>query len=124
MKYYVIERTNQKASWNSRKFKRGFTFNKKECITLYESNMIRYVLTTKLNKILKKYINIYLNTSDEDASDTTIGNLLPKIETMRKVLLKDYAPYLRATDIESYLTRLEKLEMKINKKINKITKKL
>ncbi len=57
----------------------------------------------------------------DDANDS-MGELLPSIEYLRKILINQYALHLTEIEIESYLIKLDKLENKIGQKLNKKTR--
>lgn len=117
--YYLITKRNPiKKLTKKIKFIGGYSFNHKLKINLYEKNIIHYILITKLNNSLKKIINIYLLYEDEEDTDTRNDIILPKVESLRKILIESYAYYLTEGEIESYLTKLDKLESKLfsNKK--------
>lgn len=127
MEYYIIYKTDEvKKSTKPLSFKDGYSFTKKMVITLYESGLIKHVLTTKINNSLKSIINLYLMIEeDEDGeSEASRETLLPKIELMRRMLLEKYAMFLGIDEVESYLNKLEKLEKKIGKKQYKKTRSL
>ncbi len=123
MKHYMITKTDVLATWKPKKFKNGFTFNQKFYITLYNFDMIRYVLITKMNKSLRGFINIYLIINDDD-DNGTLESLIPKIETLRSIFIEKYALYLKETEIESYLMKLDKLEEKIDNRLNRKSRRL
>jgi len=124
MKYYMITKTDTLATWKPKVFRNGFTFNQKYYITLYDFDMIRYVLITKMNKSLRSFISLYLMVNDEDEDNGTLESLIPRIETLRSIFIEKYALYLRETEIESYLTKLDKLEEKIDGKLNRKNRRL
>ncbi len=94
-------------------FKKGYTFDKKITITLYEPSLIKYVLIKKLNNSLKGLINLYKFYEDDD-DDTRREALLPKIEVLRSIFLREYVDFLEEIEIESYLDRFNKLERKVD----------
>lgn len=122
MNHYVIIKTGSTCTLDKAlRFKNGFPFKHRLKITLYESNIIHYVLIKKLNDSLKKIINLYLMHESDDANDS-MGELLPSIEYLRKILINHYALHLTEIEIESYLIKLDKLENKIGQKLNKKTR--
>ncbi len=124
MKYYMITKTDTTVKWKPKVFRNGFTFSQKYYITLYDYDMIRYVLITKMNKSLRGFINIYLMVNDDDEDNGTLESLIPKIETLRSIFIEKYALYLRETEIEAYLTKLDKLEEKIDSRLNRKSRRL
>lgn len=114
MNYYLISKTDKafkcKASFVPQG---GFSFNQKLSITVYNIGMIRYILNKKLTNSLKNIINLYLYYEGADDGDGCAENLLPRIEVLRRILIEDYALYLTESEIESYLTKFDKLEAKI-----------
>lgn len=118
MKYFLIAKTDKKVKLlNPLKLKGGFTFKNKMPITIYNREIIRYVLIRKLNNSLKSIINLYL-LYDEDDEDNN-SELLPRIELLRNILIKDYAMFLTEVEIEAYLIKFDRLEEKINSRLNK-----
>jgi len=120
----MITKTDTLATWKPKIFRNGFTFNQKYYITLYDFDMIRYVLITKMNKSLRSFINVYLMVNDDDEDNSTLESLIPRIETLRSIFIEKYALYLKETEIESYLTKLDKLEEKIDGKLNRKSRRL
>lgn len=114
MNYYLISKTD-KAFKCKDSFvpKGGFSFNQKLSITVYNIGMIRYILNKKLTNSLKNIINLYLYYEGADDEDGCANNLLPRIEVLRRILIENYALYLTESEIESYLTKFDKLEAKI-----------
>lgn len=112
MRYLVISKTDKKNKMKKKlSLKNGFEFNKSVHITLYNHNMIHYILIKKLNNSLKNLINLYLLYEDDE--DARAKELSPKIELLRRVLIEQYAFYLEEVEIESYLDKLNKLEGKV-----------
>lgn len=128
MKYYAIYKTDEKKkSEEIIVLKGGYSFRKKTMITLYDDDVIRNILITKLNNSLKGIIDLYLLTESDDESgdgrnETDI--LMPKIELMRSLLLGKYASFLSKREIENYLNKLEKMEKKIGMKQSKKSRSL
>lgn len=123
MEYYALTKTDTINRWIPTIFKGGYTFSQKLHITIYDFNMIRYILIKKLNNSLKGIINLYLlYTESEEDSDENIASLLPKIETLRAILIEKYAAYLQETEIEAYLMKLDRLAEKVDSRIFKRTR--
>lgn len=115
MNYYLITKTGETWTWKPTKFRGGLSFHQKMSITLYNYEMIRYILVKKMNKSLKKIINLYLLYNSEEGEESgDIEALIPKVEFLRKVFIENYALYMTENEIESYLTKLDKLENKIS----------
>ena len=114
MNYYLISKTDK--AFKCKNFFEatvGFSFHQKIAITVYNAEMINYILNKKLTNSLKNIINLYLFYEGEDDGDGCADNLLPRIELLRRVLIESYAFYLSESEIESYLTKFDKLEAKI-----------
>lgn len=100
--------------------KGGYSFNQKLPITLFNAELINYVLNKKLTNSLKGIINLYLlYEDDEEGAENRANDLIPKIELLRSILIDNYAAFLSEGEIESYLTKMEKLEDKICRGITK-----
>lgn len=116
MEYFAIYKTDKKsASSQPIKLIGGYNFVKKISITLYNRDMVRYILLKKLNNSLKSIINLYLLCEDSEDTDSEANRdiLLPKIELMRKLLLERYSLFLNREEVEDYLIKLEKMERKV-----------
>ncbi|HBA37180.1 MAG TPA: hypothetical protein DCY94_00520 [Firmicutes bacterium] len=120
MEHFSLNKTDKKYTWNPVMFKGGYTFNQKTHLTLYNYGMTRYILLKKLNISLRNLINLYLvYVEDEDDEGENMENLLPKVETLRNVLIGKYAAYMSESEIEAYLMKLDSLAAKIDSKSNK-----
>lgn len=111
MNYFLISKSD-KIFKSDKKItpKGGYKFNQKIAISLYNNDMIRYILTKKINKSLKDIINLYLlNEEDADGCE----ELMPKIEFLRSLLIEKYSKHLNQYEVDAYLTKLEKLESKM-----------
>ena len=118
MDYFLIYKTDKSASCDKPiVLTGGYNFVKKISITLYNREMMNYILTKKLNKSLKNIINLYLlcaNSEDDETDDEAAREaLVPKIDLMRSILLEKYSFFLNKEVIEDYLNKIEKLEKKV-----------
>lgn len=117
MEYFSLTKTDKNCTWEYKVFKNGYTFKAKTHLTLYNFYMIRYVLLKKLNNSLKNIINLYLVYSEdeeESGENGNVANLIPKVETLRNILIEKYAAYMTESEIEAYLMKLDKLAEKID----------
>ena len=114
MNYYLVSKTDKafKCAGNL-SLSGGFSFNQKTAITVYNLGMIRFILNKKLTNSLKSIINLYLFYEGNEDSDGCADTLLPRIEVLRRILIENYAFYMSESEIESYLTKFDKLEAKI-----------
>lgn len=113
MEYFWIFKTDKKSKSNKKiLLKDGYKFNQKVSITLYNYDMISYILKRKINNSLKAIINLYLLYDDEDDS-TRISEILPKIELLRNILLENYSKWLDEDEVRGYLSKLDKIEKKL-----------
>lgn len=96
--------------------KKGYSFNKKVKVKIYDKDILRGILKKKMNISLKKIIEEYKDTS-ESGEDTT--NLLEPIEKLKYNFVKKYSKYFTKEDIIKYADRLNKLENKCAKKKNR-----
>ncbi len=117
MEYYAIYKTDKCAKCKKTiALAGGYEFSKKTKITLYNKEMMHYILTKKLNKSLKDIINLYLavaNADEDEDNDEAREALVPRIELMRNVLLERYSFFLDKGVVEDYLNKLEKMERKV-----------
>lgn len=116
MSYFTIDKNNASFQYTDKlTFKHGYKFSKRTTITLYNTTLINYVLTTKFNKSLKDIINLYLLWCNDEDADGAVAAIMPRVELLRKILLEDYAFYLDRKTIEGYLDKLEKMERKVGR---------
>lgn len=114
MKYYLISKTDKTFKSNAGiVLAGGYNFKQRLSITLYDANMINYILNKKIKNSLKSIISLYLLYEDGEDDGDSVETLLPKIEVLRRILIEKYALYLSEGEIESYLTKCDKLEAKI-----------
>lgn len=124
MKYYSIVKKSNKTQINKRiVLKGGFSFKQKIGITLYENNLVRYILSKKMDKAIYKLISAYVATENDDDDDSERQALLPKLELLRKTLIDNYARYFSEYEIESYLMKIDHLTDRIQSKLHKKSKR-
>lgn len=116
MEYFILTKIDKIWTWKPAEFVGGYSFKRKTKITLYNYDMIRFILLKKLNNSLKNIINLYLLYETDDSEDgiESLMGLIPKVETLRAILIENYATYLTETEIESYLMKFDRLEEKID----------
>lgn len=119
MEYFSLTKTDNNCIWEPKIFKGGYTFKSKTHLTIYNFNMTRYILLKKLNNSIKNIVNLYLLSDEEDEGDEEVANLIPKVETLRNILIQKYAAYMSESEIEAYLMKLDKLAEKIDTSMNK-----
>lgn len=111
MTYYLIFKSNKKWQSNTKiTLKDGYEFHQRIKITLYDYQMINYIFNKKITKYLQEIINLFLLYEDDE--DGREGILVPKIETLRRLIIEKYSRYLTEGEIESYLTKCDKIEYK------------
>ncbi len=113
MEYFLITKTDNKRKLSKPlKLFGGYSFNQKISITIYNYNIIRYILLKKLNNSLKSIINSYILFEQDEDSDASA--LLPKLETLRNIFIEKYAFYLTESEIESYLMKIDRITEKVS----------
>ena len=110
MYYLLIKKDTKNKLKEKIVLRNGYQFNQKIKITLFSYDIINYILNKKITNQLRDIINIFLLYEDDEDGRETI--ILPKIETLRRVLIEKYARYLTEGEIESYLTKCDKIECK------------
>lgn len=114
MEYFLITKTDKINTIEKKlKLTNGFEFNQRVKIRIYNKNIIKYILTKKINKNLKNIINLLLliEESDDDTSDE-LYDLQIKITTLRSILLEKYSKYIGEKITKDYLIKLNKLEVR------------
>lgn len=114
MHYYLLVKNDIKSKLNDKiTLQNGCQFKQKLTITIFNYGMINYIFNKKITNHLKEIINIFiLYEDDEDGADERESILIPKIETLRRLLIEKYARFLTEGEIESYLTKCDKIECK------------
>lgn len=114
MQYYLLVKNDKKIKLSKKIILRnGYQFKQKLSITLFNYGMINYIFNKKITNYLREIINIFiLYEGDEDGEDEREGILIPKIETLRRLLIEKYSRFLTEGEIESYLTKCDKIECK------------
>lgn len=115
MDYYAIYKTDKNVKICEKgNFRGGYRFVKKTIITLYNRDMMDYILTKKINKNLKDIITLYLACErGEDEDGEACATLIAKTELLKRVFFENYAPFLSKNRAEDYINKFEKLENKI-----------
>lgn len=117
MNYYLIIKKDKPSQLKSAlKFKQGFQFNQKIKITLYNFQLMNNIFNKKIAKSLQEIINIFLLYEDDE--DGREGILVPKIETLRRMIIEKYSISLTEGEIESYLTKCDKIEYKTRQRMS------
>lgn len=123
MKHYsIIKKSDITKIDKKLTLKEGYSFKQKVGITLYEKNLVRYILSKKMDKAIYKLISAYV-ASEGDDDDSERQALLPRLELLRRTLIDNYARYLSEYEIESYLMKIDHLTDRIQSKIHKKSKR-
>ena len=121
MEYFLITKTDKINTIDKKlKLTNGFEFNQRFKIRIYNKNIIKYILTKKINKNLKNITNLLLliEESDDDTSDE-LYDLQIKITTLRSIVLEKYSKYIGEKITKDYLIKLNKLEVRAGGRIRK-----
>ena len=96
---------------------KGVTF--KNQITIYNNDIIKYVVNKKINIHFNQLVmlyKLYLATESEEDSDA----LNKKINTLSKLIFSTYNPYISEEKINKYKLTIKKIKNNIkNKKKNR-----
>ena len=119
MKRYRLEKIN-KVTCDDLDLINGYKFSRKVTVTLYDEELIVAILTKKVDIALKKIIArfIGLDENDEDGGN----QLLADIETLKRLLLRDYYKYIGKNKTKAYLLKLQEIESRVPNKTLKKTR--
>ena len=88
-------------------------------ITIIEPTMIEKILLSKFSyryKKLMQMVYLVINSDNDDETSGAIAIVLDEIAKMKSILLHKYYAFLKKKKIKELLSRLEIIEMELQKK--------
>ena len=118
---YIINKNKKKYKLEKKlSLKNGFDFNKSINITIYNEDMIKNIINSKIKSRLNKISVLYMLYSNDEDDDSTGRLVQIKIEELRSILLGDFKNFISDSKRQAIEKDLSKISDKI--KINSKTK--
>lgn len=128
MASYLIKKENKTNQIKSMEQFHGYTFSPKKKegekryidvneVTVYDSNMIDTILTTKFNRTFTKLLAMIQQVLDDDEATTSQTELcLDEVELVRQILLNKYEEFLNHEKEQLFLKKLRIVENELKVK--------
>lgn len=118
---YIIKKNKKKYKLEKKlSLKNGFDFNKSINITIYNEDMIKNIINSKIKARLNKISVLYMLYSNDEDDDSTGRLVQIKIEELRRILYGEFKNFISDSKRHAIEKDLSKISDKV--KINSKTK--